>query len=77
MFKKLICLLVLISMVVSAVPAYAKSEDRAFSRDTVITQDNIAQVLKHYGLDFNKATKNTSKIMTHTRFAGHSRVRVK
>lgn len=65
MLKKIICLLVIFSMALSAVPSFAQSGENSFlsgniNRDTVITQDNINSILKHYGIDPKTAIKSKS-----------------
>ena len=51
MFKKIICLLVVLTMALIPSMAFAQSDTVSFSRDTVITQDNLNSILTHYGIN--------------------------
>ena len=67
MFKKFICMLVILSLALfSSIPSFAQSSGVSFSRDTLITKDNINSILKHYGLDPKTALKRTSEAAYNT-----------
>ena len=52
MTKKIVCLVVVLSLVLSSLPVFASAADKTkFTRDTVITESNINDVLTSLGFD--------------------------
>jgi len=62
--KKIICLLVVTLFMLSTVSnAFASDKDTKFTNETVITEDNIYDVMKYLGLDESKVVKNPDNYM--------------
>lgn len=58
MVKKLICLsLVLCMTLVLMVPTYAQENENSISSNTIITEDNIYEVLEYLGIDSSNYVK--------------------